>query len=221
MNEKFKFRLPIDWWIIVLILALYALGFALYPALPDMMPSHWNLEGEVDGYMAKTGHIVFFPTLILGLYLLMSFAAKIDPESENYKKFRGVFRGFRIMLVMVLSGIYVATLLYAKGIPLSIGKVSIFSIGVLLIFIGNYFGKVRHNYTFGIKTPWTLASEEVWNRTHRVSGPLWVIAGLIWVFSIFLSEKTAFVIDMTALGFVGVYGFIYSCWLFNKLKNVS
>lgn len=113
-----------------------------------------------------------FPTLILGLYLLMSFAPKIDPKAENYKKFQGVFRGFRILIVLVLAGIYVATLLYALGTPLSIGKVSIFTIGLMLIFVGNYFGKVRHNYTFGIKTPWTLANEEVWNRTHRVSGPL-------------------------------------------------
>lgn len=221
MNNRERFRLPVDWWMAALILALYVLGFILYPKLPDMMPSHWNLEGEVDGYTAKTGHIIFFPTLILGLYLLMSFAPKIDPKAENYKKFQGVFRGFRILIVLVLTGIYVATLLYALGIPVSIGKVSIFTIGMMLIFVGNYFGKVRHNYTFGIKTPWTLANEEVWNRTHRVSGPLWVIAGLIWIFSIFLPEKPAFVIDMIALGIAGVYGFIYSYWLFNKLKDIS
>jgi len=219
MNNRERFRLPINWWMIVLILALYILGFILYPALPDMMPSHWNLEGKVDGYTAKTSHLIFFPTMILGLYLLMSFAPMIDPRVDNYKKFRGVFEGFRILLVLVLTGIYVATLLYALGIPVSIGKVSIFTIGLMLIFIGNYFGKVRHNYTFGIKTPWTLANEEVWNRTHRVSGPLWVIAGSIWILSMLLPEKPAFVIDMTAIGIAGVYGFIYSYWLFNRLKN--
>lgn len=218
MNDKVRFRLPIQWWMIVLIFALYTVGFILYPQLPDMMPSHWNIEGKVDGYMAKESFIIFFPSLVLGLYLLMSFAPMIDPRSDNYKKFRGVFEGFRVLIVMVMMVVYVASILYALGIPVPIGKVVMFTIGLLWAFIGNYFGKVRFNYTFGIRTPWTLASEEVWNKTHRVSGPLWVAAGIITMLSIFLSDKPAFIIDMAAIGFAGVYGFVYSYWLYNKLK---
>jgi uncharacterized membrane protein len=183
-----------------------------------MVPNHWNMAGEVDGYMAKESFIIFFPSLILGLYLLMSLAPMIDPRSDNYKKFKGVFEGFRVLIVLVMIVLYLTSILFALGIPVPIGKVVMLSVGILWVFIGNYFGKVRFNYTFGIRTPWTLASEEVWNKTHRVSGPLWVAAGIIMMLSIFIPDKPAFIIDMTAIAIAGIYGFIYSYWLYNKLK---
>jgi uncharacterized membrane protein len=219
MDKKTKFRLPINWFIIALILSLYIFGYFLYPYLPERVPSHWNISGQVDGYNSRTFHITFFPSMILGLYVLMSFAPVIDPRSENYKKFQGVYEAFRLVMVGFLLILYVATTLFALGYPLSISKIVRFAIGVLLVFIGNYFGKIRHNYTFGIKTPWTLASEEVWNKTHRISGPLWVIAGVVWMLSIFIAEKPSFVISMGALFLVSLYGSIYSYILFQKLKK--
>jgi uncharacterized membrane protein len=217
--SKHAFRLPINWPIVVLIIILYVAGFILYPYLPDNVPSHWNIYGQVDGYTSKTFHIIFFPSLILGLYLLMSFAPLIDPKPESYSKFKGVFGNFRLILVLVFTGMYVATTLTGLGIPVSVSKVVRFAIGIMLLFVGNYFGKIRHNYTFGIKTPWTLASEEVWNKTHRISGPLWVITGLVWILSIFIAEKPAFILDMAVLAIVSGFGILYSFILFNRLKN--
>ncbi|HHV19131.1 MAG TPA: SdpI family protein [Thermoanaerobacterales bacterium] len=219
MCEKTKFRLPINWLVIALILSLYILGYFFYPYLPERVPSHWNISGQVDGYSSRTFHVLFFPSMILALYVLMSFAPILDPRPENYKKFQGVYEGFRWVMVGFLIVLYVVTTLFALGFPISIGRIVRFCIGVLLIFIGNYFGKIKHNYTFGIKTPWTLASEEVWNKTHRVSGPLWVVAGLVWIISVFIPEKQSFVVSMGVLFLVSFYGFIYSYILFQKLKK--
>lgn len=216
--DKIK-RLPVSWFVIALILSLYILGYFLYPHLPEQVPSHWNMAGEVDGYSSRTFHVLFFPSMTLFLYIFMSFAPILDPKSENYKKFQSVYEGFRYFMVGFLMLLYMATTLYALGYPLSMGKIVRFAIGLLLVFIGNYFGKIRHNYTFGIKTPWTLASEEVWNKTHRISGPLWVVAGLIWMLSIFITEKLAFAIAMGSIIVVSIYGFAYSYILFQKLKN--
>lgn len=216
--DKIK-RLPVSWFVIALILSLYILGYFLYPHLPEQVPSHWNMAGEVDGYSSRTFHVLFFPSMTLFLYIFMSFAPIFDPKSENYKKFQSVYEGFRYFMVGFLMLLYMATTLYALGYPLSMGKIVRFAIGLLLVFIGNYFGKIRHNYTFGIKTPWTLASEEVWNKTHRISGPLWVVAGLIWMLSIFITEKLAFAIAMGSIIVVSIYGFAYSYILFQKLKN--
>ena len=216
--DKIK-RLPVSWFVIALILSLYILGYFLYPHLPEQVPSHWNMAGEVDGYSSRTFHVLFFPSMTLFLYIFMSFAPILDPKSENYKKFQSVYEGFRYFMVGFLMLLYMATTLYALGYPLSMGKIVRFAIGLLLVFIGNYFGKIRHNYTFGIKTPWTLASEEVWNKTHRISGPLWVVSGLIWMLSIFITEKLAFAIAMGSIIVVSIYGFAYSYILFQKLKN--
>lgn len=219
MGEKTKFRLPINWFIIVLIFSLYIVGYFVYPYLPEKVPSHWNVSGQVDGYSSKNFHIIFFPSVTLVLYLLMSFAPAVDPKPDNYEKFRGVFKAFRLVMVGFFIILYIATTLFALGYPLSIGKIIRFAIGILLIFIGENFGKVKHNYTFGIKTPWTLASEKVWDKTHKVSGPLWIMAGLVWIFTIFLEERLSFAISIGALFLVGFYGFIYSYILFQKLKK--
>ena len=214
-----KYRLPINRFIIAIIVVLYIFGFFIYPYLPERVPSHWNMAGEVDGYSSRIFHILFLPTLILLLYLLMSFAPILDPRPDSYKKFQNIFEGFRWLMVGFMVLLYIVTTLFALGYPLSIGKTMRFAIGLLLAFIGNYFGKIKHNYTFGIKTPWTLANEEVWNKTHWVSGPLWVITGLIWMLSIFIAEKLSFFICMSLLIIVSLYGIVYSYILFKKLQN--
>jgi uncharacterized membrane protein len=159
-----------------------------------------------------------FPTLILGIYLLMTFAPILDPKPQSYRKFTGVFEGFRFVIILILSVLYIATSLVALGYSLPIGKISLLTIGAMLVYIGNYFGKVRHNYTFGIKTPWTLASEEVWNKTHRKSGPLWVITGIVWMLSVLWSDRVAFIVDMSLLFIVSIYGAVYSYILFKRLN---
>jgi len=219
MTRKTKTYLPANRFLIVFILALYVIGFLLYPYLPDMIPTHWNINGEVDGYSTKTFYVLFFPSLMLGIYLLMTFAPMLDPRIDNYKKFTAVVAGFRTVMVVIFALIYLATMATVLGYPVSVSKVVRFAIGYMLIFTGNYFGKVRHNYTFGIKTPWTLANEEVWNKTHRFSGPLWVVAGFIWMLSIFLKDNLAFIIDMASLMIVSIIGMVYSYILYKKLAD--
>jgi len=216
--DKIK-KLPINWFVVALIMSLYVLGYFLYPYLPERVPSHWNMAGQVDGYSSRIFHVLFFPSMILFLYIFMAIAPILDPKPESYKRFQNVYEWFRYFMVGFLVLLYVATTLFALGYPLSIGKIVRFAIGLLLIFIGNYFGKIRHNYTFGIKTPWTLANEEVWNKTHRISGPFWVVTGLIWMLSVFIDEKLAFAIGMGSLMIVTIFGCIYSYVLFQKLKN--
>lgn len=219
MAEKKKRALPVNWILLGLIASLYVMGFAVYPRLPDMVPSHWNISGQVDGYMSKTAHVFFMPTVVLGLYMLLSIAPVIDPKPESYERFRGVYEAFRVIFVLIFSTLYMATTLYALGILVSISKLTMLIIGLMFIFLGNYMGKIRHNYTFGIKTPWTLANEEVWNKTHRISGPLWVIAGFVWILSLFLEEKVGFFLSMGSIFAVTIFGFIYSYLLFRRIKN--
>jgi len=208
----------INWYIIALILCLNVFSAVIYPSLPEMVPSHWNISGEVDGYIPKIAHVIGLPTLTLVVYLLMALAPFADPKPESYRKFSGVFEGFRIIMVFVLASLYVATSIVALGYNLPVGKIAMVIIGVMLVYTGNYFGKIRHNFTFGIKTPWTLANEEVWNKTHRVSGPLWVTAGIIWMISVVLPERAAFIIDLSVLLAVSLYGVVYSYILFKKLN---
>lgn len=204
---------------ILLIILMYLAGLVLYPKLPDIIPSHWNIEGKVDGYTAKNAFLLFLPTLTLGIYIFMSFAPILDPKPESYRQFKGIFELFRFIMVLFFFVLYFVSLLVALGIPINVSKIVQLLVGGLLIFIGNYFGKIRHNYTFGIKTPWTLANEEVWNKTHRLSGPLWVVTGVLWVSGVFFPGRVAFIIGMGSLLLVSVVGAIYSYILFKKLSK--
>lgn len=217
MKNKSLFR--INWLAVGFILFLYVLGAILFSRLPELIPSHWNIRGEVDGYMPKTTYILFFPTLILGLYLLMTYLPNMDPRKDNYERFRGVFAGFRMVLICFLSVIYVVPLLVAMGVPISVDIIVRVGIGVLFAVIGNWFGKVRYNYTFGIKTPWTLANEEVWNKTHRVSGPIWVAAGILMVLLAFVPGTWSAGLSFAMLMAAALFSVGYSYYLFAKRRK--
>lgn len=208
-----------DIFLLLLIIGLYILGAVFYPQLPDKVPSHWNIRGEIDGYMGKTAFVIFLPTMSLGLYLLLLFIPFIDPRAENYRKFLGVYNGFKILIILFMASIHIITLLISLGYPFSMDRFIRLFIGVMFIFLGNYMGKLRHNYTFGIKTPWTLASEEVWNKTHRVSGPLWMLVGVFWMVSIFLDETVAFILAMSFIFAAVLFSVVYSYLEYKKIND--
>lgn len=166
--------------IILCILLLGAVGiYLVYDKLPDNIPIHWNIEGGIDSYSEKEG-IWYFLLTIVGINAIMLFAEKIDPKSANYKRFRKSFDIFRLIISVFFMLIILLTITVSLGYKtLDVGIIVPSSVGILITVIGNYLPKFKHNYSMGIKTPWTLASEKVWDKTHRMAAPLWVIGGII------------------------------------------
>ena len=127
-----------------------------------------------------------------------------------------------MVLCVVLQA---ATLVYALGVPVPISLVCCLTVGVLFVIIGNYLPKCRLNYTMGIRTPWTLSSEENWNKTHRLGGKLWVAAGLLIVVCGFFSLRgeaggeLAFVFMLIAVALASLIPVVYSLWLYQKEKK--
>lgn len=218
MNKRWN-----AWDMAVLILALAPLLFAwmVYDRLPAQIPSHFGLDGQPDGYSGKFGLIVIFSVLVLGLPFLMKWLPALDPRRENYRKFSRFYELFRLVVTLFLSGMFTATLLYALGYPVNISKVVLTGVGLLWMVIGNYLGQVRSNWFFGIKLPWTLENEEVWRRTHRLSGPLWMGAGILLVLSVFLpSSVTLWTVSLSVLVILLVPP-VYAYYLFRKLGGAS
>ncbi|EHQ90875.1 SdpI family protein [Desulfosporosinus youngiae] len=163
---------------IVVLVSLIA-GLILYPQLPEQVPSHWNAAGEIDGYMGRLGGAFFLPAVMLGLLIMLTVIPKIDPKKRNYQSMGKVYSLVVFTIIVFMGAIYAGTIAAVYGHPMAVPRIAMPGIGLLLIILGNYMGKIKYNYTFGIRTPWTLASEEVWYKTHRVMGPLWVVGGLI------------------------------------------
>ncbi|KEO81887.1 SdpI family protein [Tumebacillus flagellatus] len=189
-------------------------------ALPDPMATHFTLTGDVDGSMSKGSFFALMTVLTLGMPVFMKIPRRIDPRAQNYESFAGVLELFRMAVTLLLAAVTIVTILFNLGYPMNMKMVAMLGLGALFILLGNYMGQVRPNYFIGIKTPWTLTNEDVWKRTHRASGPLIVVTGLISLVCAFLPTGLGVWIFGAALVVTMlIFPFAYSYMLWKKLMT--
>ena len=173
---SFRQTILVGWFLI-----LVAFGVALwfYPQLPNPVPTHWDVAGHINGYTPKPWGVILMPLVMIGLWLVLWVLPAISPKGFRLDSFLPVYGIISLAILAVMFVIMVITLLAARGSDLPMQRIAPIVIGLLLLVLGNYFGKIRKNFFIGIRTPWTLASDEVWRRTHHLGGWLFVIGGLI------------------------------------------
>lgn len=197
-------------------LAAYVL--LAYPAMPQTVPTHWGADGAVDGWGDKAGTLLM-AAMPLVLALVMLAVPRLDPKGRNFERFRGVYLGMSAALTLFMVAVSWMTPLTAFGVVSEGGSLVstaiLLALGALMVALGNYLPRVRPNYTFGIRTPWTLASEDNWRRTHRFAGPVFVVAGAVMLVAALLSAvapEASFWVGLVAVLLatlvVGVYSFL-------------
>lgn len=159
---------------LVILLPILA-GVILWSRLPEQIPMHWNIRGEVDGWSHK-GFVVFgMPVIFLAFHWGCALATAADPKRAAHSaKVQHLVLWMIPAINLVIS---IVTYLTALEIPVRVDMVIPVLMGLIFVIIGNYLPKCKQNYTIGIKIAWTLNSEENWNRTHRFAGWLWVAGG--------------------------------------------
>lgn len=166
-------------WFGLFLLVLIVIGTAIsYPYLPEQVGIHWNYKGVPDDFVQKSYGSFFLPGIMLILYVFTILLPKIDPKKTNYQRFQDTYY---LIMNVILSFLF---LLQAVQIATSLGKLNPAHVvpelvGLLFIVIGNFSPKFKHNYFIGVRTPWTLASEDVWKKTHRFGGKVFVVLGLL------------------------------------------
>lgn len=195
--------------IVGLIVFSFAIGIYVYPQMPNMMASHWNTEGQVDGYMSKFWGLFLMPFAIVGLSLLFIIIPIIDPLKSNIEKFRVHYDRFIILLIFYLFLIHIFVIVWSFGYRFNILYFMMPALGFLFYYAGILTENAKMNWFIGIRTPWTLSNEDVWNKTHKIGGMLFKIAGLIVFSGAFFSEYTIFFILVPILSVV-VFTVIYS-----------
>jgi len=218
MKKGYKISWPIFAIQLCIVTAMLITGLLLWDKLPDQIPSHWNIEGEVDSYMDKEVWIWLFPGITLLLSLMFPFFSKIDPKKEKYVTFRRPWLILQMVFVGFFAYLYFISLYLTLNPTVSITPFIFGGIGVLLILIGNYLGKIRQNWFLGIRTPWTLDNEEVWNKTQRVGGWSFLIAGLVIFTEAFMLWNVAWVMGI-AVAVAILTPVIYSYVLHKKLTK--
>lgn len=189
------------------------LALVFYDKLPDQMPIHFNAAGEVDNFASKAVACFALPGGLAVVNIIVHFALNADPKKDNAK---GVVRAIGLWTIPIISIVVNAIVIFkALDYDLPIEVIIPLMMGVLFIIIGNYLPKCKQNYTVGIKVPWTLNSEENWNKTHRMAGVLWMLGGLVMVVMSFLQALmgAALIIVILALAVAPI---VYSYFLYRK-----
>lgn len=202
-------------WIPLLIVAAGLIASAVvYQDLPERMPTHWNLAGDVDGWSPRAWGAWMMPVIIAFIWALMRFLPSIDPRGKNYEKFAAAFEGIMLSVMLFMLVLHVITLRAALGYPVAMERVIPVGVGILFIVIGNLLPRARPNWFVGIRTPWTLSSDRVWEKTHRVGGRLFVVGGILISLSTFLgtSWSRAVLIAVVATCSLGVVIYSYVEW---------
>jgi uncharacterized membrane protein len=209
---------PLVVWLIIAVQILVSL--VTYPFLPEQVPSHWNIAGEVDGYLPKLVNAILVPTMSIGIYLLIWLLMRYSPRlgQQNRRATAEVTNLIVVGILLFMLIIQLAVDAIALGVPLSIPFVVSLCISLLFMFLGNYMGKLRRNFWAGFRTPWTLASETVWERTHRLGGWLMVLGGLVGVVLSFVPALRIWSI-IVIVAVVVVIPTIYSFVLYQRLSS--
>lgn len=204
---------------IALLLLVIAITLALYPQYPERLATHWNLRGEVDGYETKTVlNALLLPLVTVAIIGLMLFFPFIDPKREKYALFDRPYRTIRFAIVALFCLIQGSMIMTYIGHPVPNDKFTPAVTSLLIIVMGNLMGKIRQNWVIGVRLPWTLAREDVWNRTNRLGGKLFIASGLLGLAGLLLPSVWPQVLLMGSLLLAAGITIIYSVIIFRKPK---
>ncbi|MBQ9841472.1 MAG: SdpI family protein [Erysipelotrichaceae bacterium] len=205
MLKKYRGLLIVTSFIILIPMLI---GFGLWDQLPDQIPTHWNMQGEIDGYSSKLFAIVVLPLILVGVQWLCTLGTLADPKNKNISdKLWKLVLWICPVISLLLGYITYGTVL---GMQIDINAIMPIFMGLLFMVIGNYLPKCKQSYTVGIKIPWTLNSEENWNKTHRFAGPCWMIAGFLSAVLGMLGLMVPMLICLIVMVFVPViYSYMY------------
>ena len=195
--------------IIGIVLISFAIGIYVFPEMPEKIASHWNAKGEVNGYMPKFWGIFLMPIISAGLSLLLVIIPRIDPYKSNIEIFRKYYDNFILLIIVFLFYIYILTIFWNMGFRFNMITLLSPAIGILFYYSGVLIENAKMNYFIGIRTPWTLSSEKVWDKTHKIGGKLFKIAGIIAIAGILFQGYAIFFILVPML-LAAIYSVVFS-----------
>jgi len=210
-------------YVLVLIGIPFIYAAYLYPSLPEIIPTHFNLKGEADGFGGKDS--IYLGPIIMGVtslftYFLLTNIKKIDPK-RNEQVEDGLFQKFGFFTVLFLSALSMVILYATTHQGISIEKLLFPIMGLAFAALGVYMPKLKQNYFAGFKLPWTLENVDNWNATHKIAGKVWLYGGVIQFFAgLVFSSVASFVIFFIAMVVMVLVPTIYSYRMFKNGNKV-
>ncbi len=196
----------------------FAFTLWIYPALPHAVPIHWGPSGHANGFAPKPWGAFIGPLTLFGIWIVVTILPSISPRGYRLEPFQAVYGTIELVLLGMFLILTMASLMAAAGQPIHITLVVPLAVGVLFVILGNYMGKMTKNFFIGIRTPWTLASDEVWSRTHRLGGWLFVLSGLAMIIEALLRLVAPALLLLTVL-VPALVPVLYSYALYKRIEG--
>ncbi|GGG53789.1 SdpI family protein [Bizionia arctica] len=217
MKPTLKKDLPL---IPIILLPFIYLAY-IWNSLPQEVPLQWNINGDINTYGDK-GMLIFIPILLpLLMYLIFLIVPKIDPKNK-LNAMGNKLQNMKILLTLFMSLLALFILYSAKNESLENPNYLILGIGVLFLILGNYFKTIQPNYFIGIKTPWTLESESVWKKTHKMAGKMWFVGGFVIILgSLVLSQQINRTVFLIITGIITIIPILFSYFEYKKEKQTA
>ncbi len=198
-----------------IIILSFAISIYYYPQMPEKLASHWNAVGQVNGYMSKFWGLFLMPVISVGLLLLFILIPRIDPLKSNIQEFRKYYDGFVVLIMVFLFYLHLLTIFWNSGHTFNMITFLSPAFAILFYYSGILIENAKRNWFIGIRTPWTMSSDKVWNKTHKIGGKLFKIAGILALFAIFF-ESYAILVIIVPLIIVSIYTVVYSYFEYQK-----
>jgi uncharacterized membrane protein len=195
---------------LTLIAGMLLLAALAWPHVPDQIPIHWNLRGEVDGYGGKAVGLLVIPLTALGVYVLLMLLPLLDPGRRNYQSFAGAYNAIRVSIIAFMTVVDVVMVLVALGYQVDVTAAITIATGAMLVVLGNFMGKIRPNWFVGVRTPWTLSSKLSWTKTHRLAGWLFIVMGMLVAVLGIVRTSWMLVLTLSGCGLMSVWIVVYS-----------
>jgi uncharacterized membrane protein len=188
-----------------------------YPSLPGTVPIHWDAQGHVNGWGPKWSLFLYGPGMMLLMVLMFSALPWLSPKKFEVDSFRATYLYIMIVIVGMVAYCQILMLVSALGTVIDVSRAVEGGICLLIALLGNVMGKVRRNFFVGIRTPWTIASEQVWNATHRFAAKTFFAGGLLGLLAVIL--RAPFWLPVTAILVAALVPAIYSLVFYKQLEH--
>lgn len=198
---------------IFFIILSFLIAFYVWPQMPNLLATHWDINGQVNGYMSKFWGLFFMPFLSVILYFLFLFLPKMDPYKKNFLEFKNHYDDFIVIIFGFFTYIYLLTIYWNLGNQFNVVQFLSPALSILFYFTSILLSKTKQNWFVGIRTPWTMSSPIVWQKTHILGAKLFKLVALFSFFGIFF-PSFAFYLFFISLIISIVIIFIYSYLLY-------
>lgn len=203
---------------VLFVLLPFAAAVYFLPMLPDKIAIHWNALGEADGYSAKAFALFFLPSLTLILTIILKYVPRLDPLRKNFESFKKSYDIFVFVFVLFFSYIFLFILLSGLGMSFDVNRALAPAFAVFFWCVGYLLGHAKRNWFVGIRTPWTMSSDNVWDKTHMIGKKIFSLAAILVLFGVLFPKSLFIFLLFSALGSV-FFLIIYSYFIYKKEKK--